>query len=57
MPQTLKWKLQLFMQCISCLGHKAMSLNAILANRNSGEYSLRPEKTVENLIEYTLTRL
>ena len=39
------------------LGHKAISLNAILANRNLGEYSLRPEKTVENLIEYTLTRL
>ena len=39
------------------LGHKAMSLNAILANRNLGEYSLRPKKTVESLIEYVLTKL
>ncbi len=39
------------------LGHKAISLNAILANRNLEEYSLSPEKTVENLIEYTLAKL
>jgi uridine phosphorylase len=39
------------------LGHKAISLNAILANRNLGEYSMNPENTVENLIEYTLDKL
>jgi uridine phosphorylase len=39
------------------LGHKAISLNAILANRNLGEYSMNPEHTVENLIEYTLDKL
>ena len=39
------------------LGHNAISLNAILANRNLEEYSVKPENTVENLIEYTLTRL
>ena len=39
------------------LGHKAISLNAILANRNLEEYSLNPEKTIEGLIEYTLKRL
>ena len=39
------------------LGHKAISLNAILANRNLKEYSMNPENTVENLIEYTLNKL
>ena len=39
------------------LGHKAISLNAILANRNLEEYSMNPENTVENLIEYTLHKL
>ena len=39
------------------LGHKAISLNAILANRNLAEYSLNPENTVDNLIEYTLNKL
>ena len=39
------------------LGHKAISLSAILANRNLGEYSLNPEDTIERLIEYTLKRI
>ena len=39
------------------LGHKAISLNAILANRNLEEYSMNPENTVENLIAYTLNKL
>ena len=39
------------------LGHKAISLNAILANRNLEEYSMNPENTVENIIEYTLNKL
>ena len=39
------------------LGHRAVSLNAILANRSTGEFSGNPQKTVDNLIEYTLDRL
>jgi len=39
------------------LGHKAISLNAILANRNLEEYSMNPDSTVENLIEYTLNNI
>ena len=39
------------------LGHNAISLNAILANRNLEEYSMNPENTVENLIAYTLNKL
>ncbi len=39
------------------LGHKAISLNAILANRNLEEYSVKPENTVESLIKYTLSKL
>ncbi len=39
------------------LGHKAISLSAILANRNLGEYSLNPDDTIERLIEYTLKRI
>lgn len=36
------------------LGHKAISLNAILANRALGTFSNRPKKTVDNLIKKTL---
>lgn len=36
------------------LGHRAVSLNAILANRITGEFSANPEKTVMELIETTL---
>ncbi|GAA4232381.1 nucleoside phosphorylase [Postechiella marina] len=39
------------------LGHNAMSLNAIIANRASGTFSANPKQTVENLIKYTLDRL
>ncbi len=39
------------------LGHRACSLNAILANRVTGEFSSKPEKTVEDLIQFTLNRL
>ncbi|RMA64261.1 nucleoside phosphorylase [Ulvibacter antarcticus] len=39
------------------LGHKAISLNAILANRANGTFSKQPQKTVERLIEYTLNKL
>jgi len=39
------------------LGHKAISLNAILANRATGEFSPNPTNTVDDLITYTLNRL
>ncbi len=39
------------------LGHRAISLNAILANRANGTFSNSPKKTVNLLIEKTLTKL
>lgn len=39
------------------LGHKAISMNAIIANRATGEFSSNPKDTVENLIVYTLNKL
>jgi uridine phosphorylase len=36
------------------LGHRAVSLNAILANRATGEFSSQPTKTVDKLIKFTL---
>ncbi|MAM23624.1 MAG: phosphorylase [Croceibacter sp.] len=41
----------------SLLGHRAVSLNAILANRANGEFSKSPKGTVDNLILYTLEKL
>ncbi|WP_341200383.1 nucleoside phosphorylase [Croceibacter atlanticus] len=41
----------------SLLGHRAVSLNAILANRANGEFSKSPKDTVDNLILYTLEKL
>ncbi|WP_136468636.1 nucleoside phosphorylase [Flagellimonas onchidii] len=38
-------------------GHRAISLNAILANRATGEFSKNAFLTVENLIKYTLEKL
>jgi uridine phosphorylase len=38
----------------SLLGHRAVSLNAILANRVTGEFSSQPAVTVEKLIRFTL---
>jgi uridine phosphorylase len=38
-------------------GHRAISLNAILANRATGEFSSNPHKTVDTLIKYTLEKL
>ena len=40
----------------SLLGHRAVSLNAILANRANGEFSKSPKDTVDNLILYTLEK-
>ncbi|MEM7381830.1 MAG: nucleoside phosphorylase [Bacteroidota bacterium] len=39
------------------LGHRAISLNCILANRASGEFSLHPKKSIDELIQYTLQKL
>ena len=39
------------------LGHKACSLNAILANRIKGTFSKNPEKAINKLIKHALTKL
>ena len=39
------------------LGHNCLSLNAIIANRAVGEFSSKPEETVNELIKYTLDNL
>lgn len=39
------------------LGHNCLSLNAIIANRATGDFSANPYQTVENLIDYTLEKL
>lgn len=39
------------------LGHEALSLNAIIANRPNGTFSKDPKQTVENLILYALERI
>jgi uridine phosphorylase len=39
------------------LGHEALSLNAIIANRPNGVFSEDPKKTIEKLILYALERI
>ncbi len=39
------------------LGHKAVSLNAILANRATGEFSNDPSRLVDKLITFTLEKI
>lgn len=39
------------------LGHRALSLNAILANRARGEFSSNPQVVVDKLIEWALERI
>ena len=39
------------------LGHEALSLNAIIANRPNGNFSKDPKKTIEELILYALERI
>lgn len=39
------------------LGHKAVSMNAILANRATGEFSENPDKLVDDLIVYCLSKI
>ncbi len=39
------------------LGHRAVSLNCILANRSTGKFSKNPEKAMDRLIMYTLEKI
>ena len=39
------------------LGHRAVSMNCILANRVTGAFSENPKKAVDELVQYTLKRL
>ena len=39
------------------MGHKALSLNAILANRQTGEFSKNPYMVIDDLIRFTLDRV
>ncbi|GIZ10552.1 nucleoside phosphorylase [Flavobacterium sp. UMI-01] len=39
------------------LGHHALSLNAIIANRANGTFSNNPDVTIEKLIDYVLTQI
>ena len=39
------------------LGHNALSMNAIIANRASGTFSADPYAAVNNLIAYVLDKL
>ncbi|WP_204345203.1 nucleoside phosphorylase [Psychroserpens algicola] len=41
----------------SLLGHRALSMNAIIANRATGQFSSNPKQTVDNLIIYTLDKI
>ena len=41
----------------SILDHKAISLNAILANRITKQFSENPPKTIDQLIRYTLEKM
>jgi uridine phosphorylase len=39
------------------LGHRAVSLNAVVANRATGQFSKNPEETIDKLIQFTLERI
>ena len=39
------------------LGHECLSMNAIIANRATGNFSVDPYAVVDSLIEYTLNKL
>lgn len=39
------------------LGHKALSMNAVIANRATGEFSKDSKKVIANLVNYCLERL
>ncbi|MGB5203942.1 nucleoside phosphorylase [Eudoraea sp.] len=39
------------------MGHRAASMNCVLANRITGQFSKDPVKTIDSLIKYTLDKL
>ena len=39
------------------MGHRAASMNSILANRSTGSFSKNPAKAIDRLIQYTLEKL
>jgi len=39
------------------LGHKALSMNAIVANRKTGEFSANPYDTIDTLIRFSLNKI
>ncbi len=39
------------------MGHRALSMNSILANRSTGEFSKNPAAAIDGLIQYTLEKL
>lgn len=39
------------------MGHRALSMNAIIANRATGEFTSRPKEVVDDLIVYCLEKL
>lgn len=39
------------------LGHRSVSMNAIIANRATGEFSKAPKEVVDRLIKYTLEKI
>lgn len=39
------------------LGHRSVSMNAIIANRPLGQFSKTPKETVDRMIQYTLGKL
>ncbi|ASO07863.1 nucleoside phosphorylase [Arenibacter algicola] len=39
------------------LGHRAVSLNCILANRPNGQFSSRPDLAIDELIKYALNKI
>ncbi len=41
----------------SILGHKALSMNAMIANRATGQFSANPKKVTHDLIAYVLEQL
>ncbi len=41
----------------SILGHKALSSNAIIANRATGEFSKNPKETTKKLIQFVLDKI
>ncbi len=50
-------KLLQFTACRKLLGHKALSLNAIVANRKNGTFSADPYKTIDELIWFALNKI